>query len=263
MQHAPPGDETRRSGSAGRWDLLAVLPLTGSRWSLTTSPVVWQALLARSRPHRVPGESRDHADGLCGGHPAARAGGHSVVGADRHHMPIARSRMPGAVPGRRRLHRRPRGGAVPSARAVQRCRSLCEHHLFTRSSLVPHLSHPSNTPINHARRLTTNITPYGKRDPASVLLFWRAAPAARPRTSHRPSHPRSAPHPRHRGDRPPTPTRYPEPAARPRPHGTASAAAGAAPVARPPRRSSSSCDLPAPSAARSASARSTAGSPAG
>ncbi len=61
----------------------------------------------------------------------------------------------------------------------------------------------------------------------------------------------------------PTPTRCAQRAARPRPHGTASAAAGAARDARPPRRSSSSCDLPAPSAARAPSGRSTAGSPAG
>ena len=43
---------------------------------------------------------------------------------------------------------------------------------------------------------------------------------------------------------------------------TASAAAGAARSARPPQRSSSSCDLPAPSAARAPSGRRTAGSPA-
>ena len=57
--------------------------------------------------------------------------------------------------------------------------------------------------------------------------------------------------------------RYPGPARRPRPHATAGAAAGAARDAPPPPRPSSSCDLPAPSAARSPSGRSTAGSPAG
>ena len=40
----------------------------------------------------------------------------------------------------------------------------------------------------------------------AVPLYWRAAPARRPRTSHRRFRPRSAPRPRHRGDRPPRPT---------------------------------------------------------
>ena len=54
----------------------------------------------------------------------------------------------------------------------------------------------------------------------------------------------------------------PGPAARPIQRGRAGAAAGAGHGARPPRRSSSSCGLPAPSAARPPSAGTTAGSPA-
>jgi hypothetical protein len=83
------------------------------------------------------------------------------------------------------------------------------------------------------------------------------------RTSHRRSRPRSAPRPRRPGNRPPMLRRRPPGAGRPRPRGTAGAAAGAARDARPPRRSSSSCDRPVPSAARPPSGRSTAGSPAG
>ena len=103
-----------------------------------------------------------------------------------------------------------------------------------------------------------------QRDTArgAAVLAGRRRPH-RPRTSHRPFRPRSAPRPRHRRDRPPTPPRCPPSAGRPRPRAARSAAAGAARDARPPRRSSSSCDLPVPSAARRATGRSTAGSPAG
>src|SRR6266702_7946037 len=54
----------------------------------------------------------------------------------------------------------------------------------------------------------------------------------------------------------------PGPAAHPAQRARAGAAAGAGHGARPPRRSSSSCGLPAPSAARPPSAGTTAGSPA-
>src|SRR5216684_3419096 len=83
----------------------------------------------------------------------------------------------------------------------------------------------------------------------------------RRRTSHRRSRPRSAPRPGHRDGWPPRPLPYRGPAVRPRPPATAGAAAGAGLNARPPRRCSSSCSLPAPSAAPAPSERRPGGSP--
>jgi site-specific DNA recombinase len=279
--------ERQRSGVAvapGQQDAVPVPVLVGGivAGHLQHRPVVVTGAL-RPGPgsHPVPGADGNHAGGRCGRRDrAARADRKGVVGADRQHithpaLADAAAQLTAAV----YFIAGHEGGADPQAvRAVQQgagqLRLGGEHHLLRDAGQLAVLlisrapfgqvQSPADQRMPAAGGIGQGDRHLAQRDTAhGAAVLPRRADGNRQRTSHRPSHPRSAPHPRHQGDRPPTPTRCPPRAARPRPHATANAAAGAARDARSPRRSSSSCDRPVPSAARKASGRRTAGSPAG